>query len=330
MFQDTESRSRYVQSLVVSCPIDVAWRSDHPMPGDRSSKYKGSGLEWCDFRDYRPGDNVRRIQWRLLARRPDRPMIVEYEEDRKILVATIVDVSAAMEFGTQDLSKKELAALLVGSIIRSAAKSSDQLLFRTYSRGIVEQSLPMRSAENLGVAVLNAVLDARQTQPGAGGGLARALCGLPQHRSLVFVISDFRRLSKEDAEMLHRVAMRHDVVALLVEDLRERELPEAKLCRWLPIPGFMGFFDDGGCERVVLASRKNRALYRQAHRQRLKQLAAFFAERHISPAAFSTNECQDDRRARILSILKGQRRHLSLSVEPEILTAGAACAADCP
>jgi len=77
--------------------------------GQYHSRFKGQGIEFDDFREYQPGDDVRFIDWNVTARMND-PFVRKYVEERELTVMLCVDVSGSGDYGSQDDSKRERAA----------------------------------------------------------------------------------------------------------------------------------------------------------------------------------------------------------------------------
>ncbi len=68
------------------------------MRGERISRQKGISVEFADFRDYTAGDDLRHLDWSILARL-DRPTIRTYQDEDDLAVYVLVDTSASMDFG---------------------------------------------------------------------------------------------------------------------------------------------------------------------------------------------------------------------------------------
>ena len=77
--------------------------------GEYHSVFKGQGIDFDDFREYAPGDEVRSIDWNVTARMGF-PFIKKFVEERELTVFLAVDVSASKNFGGRDQSKRELSA----------------------------------------------------------------------------------------------------------------------------------------------------------------------------------------------------------------------------
>ena len=85
--------------------------------GEYQSSFKGSGLDFEDYREYQHGDETRFIDWNVTARK-DTPYIRTFREERELAVILAVDVSGSTLFGSKHLSKRELAAELAADAVR--------------------------------------------------------------------------------------------------------------------------------------------------------------------------------------------------------------------
>src|ERR1700744_1672482 len=77
--------------------------------GDYSSPFRGQGLEFHEVREYRFGDDIRNIDWRVTAR-TDKPYVKVFTEERERTVILCIDANAAMRFGTRGTFKSVQAA----------------------------------------------------------------------------------------------------------------------------------------------------------------------------------------------------------------------------
>ncbi len=194
--------------------------------GAYHSRFKGQGIEFDDFREYQPGDDVRFLDWNVTARMND-PYVRKYVEERELAVMLLVDVSGSGDYGSGEDSKRERAAEVAAVFAFSASHNGDKVGLCLFSDR-VEHYLPPRKGASHTLRILRDILDnqprSRRTDPAPA--LDLALNRIP-HRALVVLISDF--LIHDDAweKSLRPVAAKHDVVAARVLDPRELELPAA-------------------------------------------------------------------------------------------------------
>jgi uncharacterized protein (DUF58 family) len=197
--------------------------------GEYQSVFKGQGMEFAEVREYLPGDEVRSIDWNVTARMR-RPFVKRYVEERELTVMLAVDLSGSERFGTTGRFKAELATELAAVLAMSAVRNNDRvgaLLFTDR----VELLVPPRKGRRHALRVIRELLAARSE--GTGTDLAGALAYLTRllrQHTIVFVMSDF--VSAPFERDLSRLAQRHDVIAVSVEDPGERTLPDVGVVRF--------------------------------------------------------------------------------------------------
>src|SRR4051812_7691019 len=97
--------------------LQVSARSvvEGSITGAHRSPLKGASVEFRQHRFYTPGDEPRRLDWRVLAR-TDRPYIKEYDEETNLRAAILLDASGSMSYGGKGESKYEYSAKLVAAL----------------------------------------------------------------------------------------------------------------------------------------------------------------------------------------------------------------------
>ncbi len=190
--------------------------------GEYSSVFKGRGVEFSEVREYQPGDDVRTIDWNVTARR-GAPYVKRFVEERELTVILAVDGSASTRFGTRGQLKRERAAEIAAVLGLAASLNNDRAGALLFAEG-VERYVPPRKGKT---HVLRLVRDILTFDPPARGTDLKAaiefLMRVLHRRSVVFLLSDF--LDQGFEKPLRAMAARHDVVALVLEDRRDRELP---------------------------------------------------------------------------------------------------------
>ena len=91
--------------------LAITKKSSLGYQGRRRSTLKGSSAEFSDYREYVPGDDIRRIDWNVYARL-DKPYVRQYMEERESAVNIFLDMSASMAFGKKDIYAKKLAGAM--------------------------------------------------------------------------------------------------------------------------------------------------------------------------------------------------------------------------
>lgn len=205
--------------------------------GQYHSRFKGQGIEFDDFREYQPGDDVRFLDWNVTARM-NNPFVRKYVEERELTVLLLVDVSGSGDYGSKDDSKRELAAEMAAVFAFSAVANQDKVGLVLFSDQ-VEAYVPPRKGlpHTLRIVrdILNVVPRSRKSalQPALNIALQRIA-----HRALVVLVSDFLVPDLSWEKSLRAVASKHDVAAVMVGDAREMELPKAgRVCLQDPETG---------------------------------------------------------------------------------------------
>lgn len=104
--------------------------------GERRSSRRGSSVEFADYRDYAPGDDLRRIDWNIYARL-ERPFIKLLEEEEDLAVHILIDGSLSMNSGEGDLHKFNYALHLAAGLGAIALSSGDVLTIGFLQNGKV-------------------------------------------------------------------------------------------------------------------------------------------------------------------------------------------------
>jgi len=192
--------------------------------GEYRSAYKGHGMEFSEVREYQPGDEVRSIDWNVTARL-QKPYVKRYVEERELTVLLLVDCSASSHFGTRSRFKDDVELEVAAVLGLSALRNNDRVGLVAFTDR-VEHAVPPAKGRRHGLRLLRDLLMLKPT--GQRTDIAMACEQAARHldhRALVFVISDFRDPGAERA--LRRLAARHEVVVITVDDPVEAAFPDA-------------------------------------------------------------------------------------------------------
>ena len=194
--------------------------------GEYHSVFKGAGVAFDEVRAYQPGDEVRHIDWNVTAR-VGQPFIKRHIEERERTVLLAVDASASLAFGTGTLAKREVAAELAAVVAFSAISNNDRVGLMQFTNHI-EHYLPPRKGSR---HVLRLIRDVLFFEPARRSTSLRVgldhLNRVQRKRAIVFLFSDF--LDDDLDRVLQRTARRHELIAVHLDDPRERELPNVGL-----------------------------------------------------------------------------------------------------
>ena len=182
--------ARFVDPVVLARigNLELVSRSvvDGFINGLHRSPYFGASVDFAEHRGYVPGDDIRRVDWRLYAR-TDRYYIKEYEADSNSNFATLLDVSKSMGFGTRGITKLDYGRMLAGCLTYLVHRQRDRVGFVAFDDDIVEHVPP--SAKHMDT-VLH-VLD--RLNPSKPGNLRAPLHKMAEHfgrRGVLVLISD--------------------------------------------------------------------------------------------------------------------------------------------
>jgi len=191
--------------------------------GEYHSCFKGEGIDFEDFREYQPGDEVRAIDWNVTARM-GHPYVKKFTEEREMTVFVCVDISASGNYGSHGPSKRELMAEVAALLTFSALQNKDKVGLILFTDE-VELYLPPKKGTGHALRLIREILHFEPE--GRGTRLAdpvHVLENAVRKRSLVFLLSDF--LFEDDlAGELKTINRKHDVVSIQVSDPAELSLP---------------------------------------------------------------------------------------------------------
>jgi uncharacterized protein (DUF58 family) len=214
-------------------------RARHAVEGLRSgihrSPHRGASVIFAEHREYRPGDDLRLLDWRAFAR-SDRYTIKRFEQETHLRAHLLLDVSASMRFDGGDAAteKASYAATVLGAMAFILLGQGDAVGLLTLDSG-VRDSIPARARPGQLDAILSTL-----AQPGAGEfrtELKPALEAAAERvgrRGLLVLASDLLDFSPAALEPLTRLrALGHDVIVFHVLHPHELELPYHERTRFL-------------------------------------------------------------------------------------------------
>jgi uncharacterized protein (DUF58 family) len=217
-----EERAEEILRKIRGLEIKTRALVETAFAGDYHSVFKGRGMNFEDVREYQPGDEIRAIDWNVTARL-GAPFVKKFTEERELTVMLIVDVSASGNFGSTTQSKRELAAEVACLLAFSAIRNNDKVGLLLFSDRL-ELFIAPKKGRSHTLRIIREILFFEPT--GRGTDAAAAL----QHfnkiitrRAVVFLISDFQ--VGDSSRELAVTAKRHDLIAVRIQDERERVLP---------------------------------------------------------------------------------------------------------
>ena len=250
------------------------------LSGLHRSPFKGFSVEFAEYRQYMPGDDLAAIDWKVFAR-SDRHVIKKFEEDTNLNCHLMLDVSGSMGYGSRGVTKFEYAQCLAASLAYLMTRQRDAAGLTAFDERIVGRLAPSARPGHLHAMLVT--LD--RLSPGAGTNVSKPLHQLADSlgkRGMVVLISDLL----DDPEQVVR-ALKHfrfrgsDVIVFHVVDPDELTFPFERTTR----------FEDLESEDAVLAAP---AMVREHYLRAIGDLIERY-RRELGAAAIDYHQITTDR-----------------------------------
>jgi uncharacterized protein (DUF58 family) len=250
--------------------------------GLHKAPYFGASVDFAEHRGYVPGDDIRRMDWRLWAR-TDRYYIKEYEAETNMNFSVLMDCSKSMDYGTKGITKFDYARILTACLTNLVHHQRDRVGFVAFDSEVVEHVPP--SAKHM-ETVLH-VLD--RLKPGRpGNNLKVPLHKLAEHfgrRGVLVVISDFYEEPEAVLDAVSPLRFRgNDLIVFHILDPSELEF------------GFIDaqpFEDLESGEQMPVVPDAFREEYRSLVRAHIDALTKSFASVRVDYAMLDTSKPLD-------------------------------------
>ena len=261
--------------------IEITTRKlvDGLIAGNYHSVFKGQGIEFSEIRDYKPGDDVRSIDWKVTARF-DKPFIKEFVEERDLNVYFVFDYSASNDFG--NITQKQRKSIeLTATLMFSAMRNNDNVGLFIFTNGI-EKFVPARKGRRHILKLISTLVSHEPKTKETN--IEKALSyvsNVIKKRSIIFIISDF--YNQDFGKPLKILKKNNDVIAIRVNDIRETEIPDI---------GLIQLEDEETGEQLLIDTsdknfRKNYTKIIEGEEQRLSNL---FNKNKIDTIKINTDE----------------------------------------
>jgi len=231
--------------------------------GRHRSPHRGSSVEFSEYREYVPGDDPRRLDWRAYAR-SDRFYVKEFEAETNLRLRIVVDASGSMDFRAEERSRLDTARRIAAALAYLALSQGDAVGLGILAEDGVHEIPARRNPAHLAV-IFEALAGIRpHGATRLAGGLHEIAEKIPR-RGVVAIISD---LFVDPEELRgcfqHLRFRRHDVAVFQLLDPLEIDFD---------LPSWMRFVDlEGGAPLVAdppaIARRYREAFARHAERVR--------------------------------------------------------------
>ena len=212
--------------------------------GPHESHYRGTAVEFADYRNYVDGDDIRLVDWKVFAR-TDRYYVRLYEAERNLLSYLVVDTSGSMAFAgvrVKTEKKLEYACRLAAALGYLVVREGDEAGLSLAAEHVYEHLPPRANWTHLATMV------DRLGQAEATGRTDLSACLMEVYRRVVrrgvlIVLSDFLDPSPEFWQRIDLFRQsKFDVMLFHIVHPEEIELPDVPLARFMDTEGGRGFF----------------------------------------------------------------------------------------
>ena len=246
-------------ATISRCEFMARGMVDGFISGRHRSPKKGFSVEFSEHRQYVPGDDIRNIDWRVLARK-DRYYIKQYMEETNLRAKVLLDCSGSMaytgseaaEFDGHKLSKFEYGKYLAAAITYLLVGQQDGVGLVTFDNKIRE-FLPAKARASQVRNILEYIDNSRAGGETAISGIFDEVAERIPHRGVIFIISDLFDDVTPLIKALHHFHYRkHEIVVLHI--MAEEELH-------FPFNSFVHFQDLESPLELLLDPKSLRASY---------------------------------------------------------------------
>lgn len=258
--------------------------SNEIFAGKYHTAFRGRGMSFAEVREYRPGDDVRDIDWNVTAR-SRKPHIKVYEEERELTMMLAVDVSGSRMFGTTDRLKKNVITEIAAVLAFSAAQNNDKVGCIFFSDKIEKFIPPKKGKSHILMIIRELIGFVPESKGTALSEALRFLTNVSKKRCTTFLLSDFidpqrDRTALNDA--LKIASGKHDIVGIRVVDPREAELPDVGIIEMRDAESGRKVWVDTSSERV-------REYYAERYEEQSRAVEEILRHNRVDTATVSTD-----------------------------------------
>lgn len=225
--------------------------------GPHKSHYRGTAVEFADYREYSPGDDIRLVDWKVFAR-TDRHYVRLFDAERNLLTYLVVDKSASMDFAgavTHTPRKLEHASRLAAALGYLVIREGDEL-----GLSLTDTELHSHLPASASWSHLNRALDALGNAQAEGrtdlGACLEQVFARTRRRGVLVVLSDFLDTDARFWKVIDLFRRsRFDVMLFQVAHPEELDLPEVAAARFIASEGSGHFNAEPDAIRTLYRQR---------------------------------------------------------------------------
>jgi len=204
--------------------LRARWVVEGLLSGVHKSRAKGFSVEFEEHREYAPGDEIRRIDWKAFGKF-DRYFIKEYEDETNLRAYLLLDGSASMNYASDSITKFDYGCTLTASLAYLILKQQDAAGVVTFSNRI-ESFVPPRAKRDYLMQILHALENRGPAGETNVGKILDELAGQIKRRGLIILVSDLLDEPEQVLKGLRQFRFKgNDVIVFHLLDPAEMELP---------------------------------------------------------------------------------------------------------
>src|SRR5262245_45312924 len=204
--------------------LRARWVVEGMMSGVHRSRAKGFSVEFEEHREYSPGDEIRRIDWKALGKF-DRYFIKEYEDETNLRAYLVLDASASMDYASDGITKFDYGCTLAASLAYLILKQQDAAGLVTFSTR-VEAFIPPKAKRDYLIQILHALENRGPAGETNVGKILEEIGGQIRRRGLVILVSDLLDDPEQILKGLRLFRFKgNDVIVFHLLDPAELNLP---------------------------------------------------------------------------------------------------------
>jgi uncharacterized protein (DUF58 family) len=272
--------------------LRARWVVEGMMSGVHRSRAKGFSVEFEEHREYSPGDEIRRIDWKALGTF-DRYFIKEYEDETNLRAYLVLDTSASMDYASNGITKFDYGCTLAASLAYLILKQQDAAGLVTFSSR-VEAFIPPKAKRDYLIQILHALENRGPAGETNVGKILEDIGGQIKRRGLVILVSDLLDEPEQILKGLRLFRFKgNDVIVFHLLDQAELDLP---------FDGNILFEDlEAANLKVVADPRSIRNTYREVVQEFINEMRKQCRDSSIDYQLISTSTPLDQALASYLS-----------------------------
>ena len=224
----TETQKNYFDPKVLAgisnLYLRARWVVEGMLSGVHRSRSKGFSVEFEEHREYSPGDEIRRIDWKALGKF-DRYFIKEYEDETNLRAYLVLDSSASMDYASDGITKFDYGCTLTAALAYLILKQQDAAGLVTFSNRI-EAFVPPKAKRDYLIQILHALENRGPAGETNVGKILEEVAAQIKRRGLVILVSDLLDEPEEILKGLRLFRFKgNDVIVFHLLDQAELDLP---------------------------------------------------------------------------------------------------------